>query len=73
MSCFSLGSPQRSGPDIHKLGTAEGGPYWGRAECTILHGVRLSSAPSGDRSANPVSVPGRSGLQRVFLSVFSES
>ncbi len=70
-SWFSLGSPRRSGPDIHKLGTAEVGPYWGRAGCTALRGVRLSSAPSGDRSANPASVPGRSGLQRVFLSVLS--
>ncbi len=42
-----------------------------RAGCTALHGVRLSSAPSGDRFANPASVPGRSGLQRVSLSVFS--
>ncbi len=27
--------------------------------------------PSGDQSANPASVPGRSGLQRAFLSVSS--
>ncbi len=39
--------------------------------CTALHGVRLSSAPSGDRSANPARVPGRSGLPRVPLSVLS--
>ncbi len=51
--------------------TVEGGPYWGRAGCTALHGVRLSSAPSGDRSANPARVPGRSGLPRVPFSVLS--
>ncbi len=39
--------------------------------CTALHVVRLSSAPSRDCSANPASVPGCNGLQRVFLSVFS--
>ncbi len=39
-----------------RLRTVEGGPCWGRAGCTALHGVRLSSAPSGDRSANPVRV-----------------
>ncbi len=31
----------------------------------------ISSVPSGDQSANPASVPGRSGLQRAFLSVSS--
>ncbi len=36
-----------------------------------LHGARLSSVPTGDRSANPASVPGRSGLQRALLSVSS--
>ncbi len=51
--------------------TVEGGPCWGRAGCTALHGVRLSSAPSGDRSANPARAPGRSGLPRVPLSVLS--
>ncbi len=51
--------------------TVEGGPCWGRAGCTALHGVRLSSAPSGDRSANPARVPGRSGLPRVPFSVLS--
>ncbi len=50
-------------------GTVEGGPCWGRAGCTALHGVRLSSAPSGDRPANPARVPGRSGLPRVPFSV----
>ncbi len=48
--------------------TVEGGPCWGRAGCTALHGVRLSSAPSGDRSANPARAP---GLPRVPLSVLS--
>ncbi len=47
--------------------TGEGRPLWGRAVYTALHGARLSSVPSGDQSANPASVPGRSGLQRAFL------
>ncbi len=51
--------------------TVEGGPCWGRVGCTALHGVRLSSAPSGDRSANPARAPGCSGLPRVLLSVLS--
>ncbi len=46
--------------------TGEGRPLWGRAVYTALHGARLSSVPSGDQSANPASVPGRSGLQRAF-------
>ncbi len=49
----------------------EGRPLWGRAVYTVSHGARLSSLPSGDRSANPASVPGRSGLQRALLSVSS--
>ncbi len=49
----------------------EGRPLWGRAVYTALHGARLSSVPSGDQSANPASVPGRSGLQRALLSVSS--
>ncbi len=51
--------------------TYEGRPLWGRAVYTALHGARLSSVPSGDQSANPASVPGRSSLQRAFLSVSS--
>ncbi len=51
--------------------TYEGRPLWGRAVYTALHGARLSSVPSGDQSANPSSVPGRSGLQQAFLSVSS--
>ncbi len=51
--------------------TYEGRPLWGRAVYTALHGARLSSVPSGDQSANSASVPGRSGLQRAFLSVSS--
>ncbi len=51
--------------------TYEGRPLWGRAVYIALHGARLSSVPSGDQSANPASVPGRSGLQRAFLSVSS--
>ncbi len=51
--------------------TYEGRPLWGRAVYTALHGARLSSVPSGDQSANPASVPGRSGFQRAFLSVSS--
>ncbi len=38
---------------------------------TASHGARLSSVPSGDRSANPASVLGRSGLQRALISVSS--
>ncbi len=51
--------------------TGEGRPLWGRVVYTALHGARLSSVPSGDQSANPASVPGRSGLQRALLSVSS--
>ncbi len=51
--------------------TVEGGPCWGRVGCTALHGVRLSSVPSGDRSANPARAPGCSVLPRVLLSVLS--
>ncbi len=51
--------------------TGEGRPLWVRAVYTALHCARLSSVPSGDQSANPASVPGRSGLQRAFLSVSS--
>ncbi len=43
----------------------------GRAVYTASHGARLSSVPSGDRSANPASVPGCSGLQPALLSVSS--
>ncbi len=49
----------------------EGRPLWRRAVYTASHGARLSSVPSGDQSANPASVPGRSGLQRALLSVSS--
>ncbi len=49
----------------------EGQPLWGRAVYTASYGARLSSVPSGDRSANPVSVPGRSSLQRALLSISS--
>ena len=51
------------------LRTSEGRPLWGRAVYITLHGARLSSVPSGDRSANPASVPGRIGLRRALLSV----
>ncbi len=51
--------------------TYEGRPLWGRAVYTALHSARLSSVPSGDQSANPASVPGRSGFQRALLSVSS--
>ncbi len=47
------------------------GPSGEERFTTALHGARLSSVPSGDQSANPASVPGRSGLQRAFLSVSS--
>ncbi len=49
--------------------TYEGMPLSGKAGLTALHGARLSSVPSGDRSANPASVPGCSGLQQALLSV----
>ncbi len=55
-------------PTVQSL---EGRPFWGRAVYTALHGACLSSVPSGDQSANPASVPGRSGLQRALLSVSS--
>ncbi len=50
--------------------------FWGPASLGksgvhASHGARLSSVPLGDRSANPASVPGRSGLQRALLSVSS--
>ncbi len=51
--------------------TYEGRPLWGRVGYTALHGAPLSSVSSGDRSANLVSVPGRHGLQRALLSVYS--
>ncbi len=51
--------------------TGEGRPLWGRAGYTALHGARLSSVPSGGQTANPASLPGRSGLQRALLSVSS--
>ncbi len=51
--------------------TYEGRHLWGRAGYTALHGAHLFSVPSEDQSANPASVPGRSGLQRVLLSVSS--
>ncbi len=53
--------------------TYEGRPRWGRAAYTAVYGARLSSVPSGDRSANPATygVPGRSGLQRAHISVSS--
>ncbi len=51
--------------------TYEGRPLWGRVGYTALHDARISSVPSGDRSANLASVPGRSGLQRALLSVSS--
>ncbi|KAL0148139.1 hypothetical protein M9458_056541 [Cirrhinus mrigala] len=53
------------------LRTAEGSPYRGRAGCTALHGVRLSSVPSGGQSAAPASVTGHSGLQRAHVQDFS--
>ncbi len=40
---------------------------------TSSYGARLSSVPSGDRSANPAiyGASGHSGLQQALLSVFS--
>ncbi len=53
--------------------SSDDGSLWGRAVCTTSHGTRLSSVPSGDRSANPATdgASGRSGLQRALLSVSS--
>ncbi len=51
--------------------TYEGRPLWGRTGYTALHGARLYSVPSGDQSANPASVTGRSSLKRALLSVSS--
>ncbi len=49
----------------------EGRPLWGRTAYTRYSSVRLSSVPSGDRSANPATygVSGRSDLQRAHLSL----
>ncbi len=68
---FSLDSLRLERPDAYGPGLLRAGPLWGRAEYTASHGARLSSVPSGDQSANPASVPGRSGLQRALLSVSS--
>ncbi|XDV47256.1 hypothetical protein PO909_016939 [Leuciscus waleckii] len=45
-------------------------PPRSRAVNTSFHGARLSSVPSGDRSANPATsgVTGRSGLRRAHIS-----
>ncbi len=53
--------------------TYEGRPHWGKAAYTAVYGARLSSVPSGNRSANPATygVPGRSDLQRGHISVSS--
>ncbi len=50
-----------------------GRPLWGRAAYTVVHSARLSSVPSGDRSANPAThgASGRSDLQRAYISVLS--
>ncbi|KAI2647421.1 Enolase 1 [Labeo rohita] len=47
--------------------TAEGSPYQGRAGCTALHGVRLSSVPSGGQSATPARATGHNGLRRAHI------
>ncbi len=53
--------------------TSEGRPLWGRTAYTAVHGARLSSMPSGDRSAKPATsgVPGHSNLLRAHISVSS--
>ncbi len=59
-------------PDANGPGLLRAGPSGEeRAVYTTSHGARLSSVPSGDRSANPASVPGYSHLQRALLSVSS--
>ncbi len=49
--------------------------FWGPAPLRkSVHRItwcHLSSVPSGDRSANPISVPGRSGLQQPLSSLSS--
>ncbi|KAI2662194.1 2-oxoisovalerate dehydrogenase subunit beta, mitochondrial [Labeo rohita] len=48
--------------------TAEGSPYRGRAGSTALHGVHLSSVPSGGQSAVPASATGHNGLRLSRIS-----
>ncbi|CAM4618530.1 unnamed protein product [Leuciscus chuanchicus] len=71
--CGPLSPPRRllgKSPDVRGLRTNEGSPPRSRAVNTSFHGARLSSVPSGDRSANPAAsgVTGRSGLRRAHIS-----
>ncbi|CAM4628207.1 unnamed protein product [Leuciscus chuanchicus] len=71
--CGPLLPPRRllgKSPDVRGLRTNEGSPPRSRAVNTSFHGARLSSVPSGDRSANPAAsgVTGRSGLRRAHIS-----
>ncbi len=66
---FLLDNLRLKRPDAYGPGLLRAGPLWGRAVYTSLYGALLSSVPSGDQSANPAGVPGRSGLPRALLSV----
>ncbi len=70
---FLLDSLRVKRPDAYGPGLLRAGSLWGRAVDTASHRARLFSVPLGDRSANPATdgASGRSGLQRVLLSVSS--
>ncbi len=51
---FSLDNLWLKRPDTYGPGLLRAGPLWERAVYTSLYGARISSVPSGDRSANPV-------------------
>ncbi len=48
----------------------EGSPHWRGTVFTVVPGTRSLPVPSGGRSANP-GAPGRSDLQRTYISVSS--
>ncbi len=66
---FSLDNLRLKRPDAYGQGHLRAGPLWGRAVYNSLYGARLSSVPSGDRSANTAGVSGRSGFLQMHLSV----
>ncbi|XDV38776.1 hypothetical protein PO909_008118 [Leuciscus waleckii] len=71
--CGPLLLPRRllgRSPDVRGPRTNEGSSPRSRAVNTSFYGARLSSVPSGDRSANPATsgVTGRSGLRRAHIS-----
>ncbi len=67
----SIGDFGWCSPGAHCPGLMRVGPAGEERRTPRYNGARLSSVPSGDRSANPASVPGRSGLQRAHISVSS--